>query len=213
MTPTPTDLGAALGRHVAHEIPALPGRTNHLRAGVLVPLVWRAGRVEAMLTLRSTKLGRHAGEVAWPGGKPEPQDADLLATALREADEEVGARAVSVLGRLSSVPLYTSDFRLEPFVAQVAPAMVADGGEVVQLLPVDLGALLRAPHIDGIPWEWEDTRHLSPAWELAPGTVLFGGTAHVLLELLTVVAPAFGVPLPPLVPGRFSWSDVGLRAR
>lgn len=211
MVPTPDDLAAALAAHRLRDVPALPGRTNHLRAGVLVPLVWEADDVTAVLTLRSATLGRHAGEVAWPGGRPEPEDPDLSATALREAREEVAATPRRLLGRLSSVPLYTSDFRLEPFVAEVEPGLVADGGEVVALLPVGLGALLAADRIEGVPWEWEGVRHLSPVWALAPGTVLFGGTAHVLLELLQVVAPAFGRAVPPVEPGRFSWATLGIR--
>lgn len=213
-TPTPEEIGQALAGWRWTELPALPGRTNHHRAGVLVPLVWEdGGRILAILTLRSARLARHAGEVAWPGGRPEPEDADLLATALREAREEVGARSLAVLGRLSSMPLYTSDFRLEPFVARVAPGLLPDGQEVARLLPVDLGALLAAPAIDALPWDWQGVRHLSPIWELEPGTRLFGATAHVLLELLTAVAPRFGVAVPPLRPGRFSWADVGLGVR
>jgi 8-oxo-dGTP pyrophosphatase MutT (NUDIX family) len=209
--PTPDALAAALAAHPPREVPALPGRTNHLRAGVLVPLVWGDDDVSAVLTLRSTKLGRHAGEVAWPGGRPEPEDVDLAATALREAREEVAAAPRRVLGRLSSVPLYTSDFRLEPFVAEVEPALVPDGSEVVALLPVGLGALLAAERIEAVPWAWEGVRHLSPVWELRPGTVLYGGTAHVLLELLQVVAPVFGRAVPPLEVGRFSWETLGIR--
>lgn len=210
MPPTPETIARALERWPRQEVPALPGRTNHDRAGVLVPLVWEADTITAVLTLRSPRLARHAGEVAWPGGRPEPGDADLLATALREAHEEVAARPLEVLGRLSSVPLYTSDFRLEPFVARVAPELEPDGEEVVRLLPVDLAALLAAPAIDALAWEWQGRRHLSPTWTLEPSTILFGATAHVLLELLTAVAPLFERTVPPLVTGRYSWEDLGI---
>ena len=64
--------------------PALPGRTNHLEAGVLVPLVW-SDQPTILAILRAADLRRHANEVAFPGGKPEPEDSDIVATALREA--------------------------------------------------------------------------------------------------------------------------------
>ena len=89
-----------------------------MRAGVLVPLRWRGG-LSCTLTLRPGKLRRHGGEVSFPGGRREPEDVSLEATALREAREEIGLTSARVLGRLSSMPVYTSDFRLEPFVAEV----------------------------------------------------------------------------------------------
>ena len=62
----------------------------------------------------------HAGQLAFPGGKPEPEDRDLLHTALREAEEEVGldVSSVSVLGRLGEVPTPTG-FMIIPFVGRV----------------------------------------------------------------------------------------------
>ncbi len=179
----------ALAAHHPTEIPALPGRTNHLRAGVLVPLRWHRDRVEAVLTLRSADLRRHAGEVSWPGGRREPQDVDLVATAVREAREEIGARVRRILGPLSSMPLF------------------ADGVEVARLLPVDVRALLHAPAIEGLPFEWDGTVHLSPIWDVG-GAVVYGGTAHVLHELLRVLAPAWGVPLPPVVRSERTWGEL-----
>lgn len=210
MVPPRTAVAAALAAHRPTVHPALPGRTNHLRAGVLVPLVWRDDGIDAILTLRSARLGRHPGEVAWPGGRPEPTDSDLLATALREAREEIGARALHVFGPMSSTPVYTSDFRLEPFVAEVAPDVVADGSEVERLLVVDLRGLLRAERVAAIAWELDGRRHLSPVWPLAPDATLFGATAHVLWELLTVLAPEFGEGLPELV-GGVDPASLGLR--
>lgn len=209
MPTTPAAIADALARHPLQHVPALPGRTNHNRAGVLVPLAWTDLGLQAVLTLRSDDLRIHAGEVSWPGGRPEAQDADLTATALREADEEIGVRDATVLGRLSSVPLYTSDYRLEPVVAAVDLGQLApDGVEVSRLLPISLTAALDAPQIDAQPFEWLGRTHLSPAWELAPGVICFGGTAHVLLELLQVVAPLLGKAVPPLVPGRWTWQQL-----
>jgi 8-oxo-dGTP pyrophosphatase MutT (NUDIX family) len=69
---------------------------------------------------RSGQLRQHAGQLAFPGGKPEASDRDLLDTALREAWEEVGLphAAVSVLGRLSPVPTPTG-YMIVPYVGRV----------------------------------------------------------------------------------------------
>lgn len=199
-------LRSALAAHEPTRVPALPGRTNHLRAGVLVPIVW-GERPRVVATARPHSLRLHGGEIAWPGGRAEPFDADLCATALREAREELGIRDAEVLGTLSAVPLYTSDYRLVPTVALVADAFVPNPGEVAAVLRYDLLAILEADRIEAIPWEHEGITHLSPVFALDEH-VMFGGTAHVFLELLGVAAAAFGLPLPPLRPGRYSWSDL-----
>ncbi|XP_033754116.1 uncharacterized Nudix hydrolase NudL-like isoform X3 [Pecten maximus] len=60
------------------------------RASVLVPLFWRNGEWNVLLTVRSKHLRSHSGLVAFPGGKQDPEDKDVIATALREAEEEIG---------------------------------------------------------------------------------------------------------------------------
>lgn len=184
---------------------------------MLVGLKWRDDGIDALLTLRSGHLRRHPGEVSWPGGAPDARDSDLLATARREAAEEIGAHDIDVLGRLSSVPLYTSDWRLEPWVARV-DAVKPDGDEVVRLLPFDVAALLAAPFVHAVPYRLEGVDHLSPVWEIEPALldglslprvpVVYGGTAHVLWELLEVLGPLFLRSPPPMRPGRYQASDV-----
>lgn len=207
--PDPATLRSALAEHRSTEIPSLPGRRNHLRAGVLVPVEWAAGDLEVILTERAAHLSNHPGEVSFPGGRPEPADDSIERTALREAEEEVGLRGAGVLGRLSSIPLYTSDYRLEPFVAEVPAGaeLAPEPGEVAAILRLSVRATLALPALHGIPWEHEGERHLSPVFELGDALV-FGGTAHALHELLQVLAPLAGVSLPATEPGRYRWSDV-----
>lgn len=206
---TPAALTEALASHARVDMPALPGRTNHLKSGVLLPLVWpRPGEPQVIATVRAAHLRRHAGEVCFPGGRPDPGDADLEATALREAREELGIDGAEVLGELSSVPLYTSEYRLFPFVARVGDApFVINHDEVATVLRLSLGAVLAQETIEAIPWRHQGQSGLSPIFR-AGEHVIFGATAYALHELLVVSAPLFGRRVPTLAAGDLSWSDV-----
>lgn len=207
--PSASDLASALATHRAVALPSLPGRTNHLPAGILVPVEWVGADLEVILTERAQHLRRHGGEVSFPGGRPEAEDDSIEATALREAAEEIGLYGAEVLGRLSSIPLYTSDFRLEPFVAAVPAdaALAPCPDEVASILRLSVGETLSRATLHGIPWEHEGQRHLSPIFELGDHLV-YGGTAHALYELLQIVAKVTGVLPPPMETGRYHWSDV-----
>ncbi|MGH6816370.1 MAG: CoA pyrophosphatase [Hyphomicrobiaceae bacterium] len=107
-------------------------------AAVLVPVVAR-GELSVLLTRRTEHLPSHAGQIAFPGGKMEPGDADPIAAALRETEEEIGLAAhwIEPLGFLDSYRTGTG-FRIVPVVALVRegfglrldPAEVADAFEV-----------------------------------------------------------------------------------
>jgi 8-oxo-dGTP pyrophosphatase MutT (NUDIX family) len=90
-------------------------------AAVLVPIVDRR-EPTVLLTLRTTELTSHAGQIAFPGGKIDPQDATPLAAALREAKEEIGL-APDLVDPLGYLDLYLtfSGFRILPLVARVDP--------------------------------------------------------------------------------------------
>jgi len=206
--PSDRDIAEALDAHHLVDMPALPGRTNHLPSGVLLPLRRDDESLSCVATVRSPHLKHHAGEVCFPGGRPEPGDADLCATALREAHEELGIERANVLGVLSSVPLFTSDFRLHPFVARVSSqALVVNHDEVAAVLELEIASFLRRATTDAIAWSYEGHRGLSPVFEIGEH-IMYGATAHAFFELLTVMAPLFGVAMPPLRAGKLTWADV-----
>lgn len=206
--PSPEDVALALSGHTSVRIPALPGRRNDLEAGVLVPLRW-GDELECVVTLRAPRLAQHGGEVSFPGGKPEPDDADLCATALREAREELDVQGAEVLGRLSSVPVYTSEFRIDPWVARIDPGPLRPhAGEVARALVLSLSGVLSSELIEAIPFERANGEVvLSPIFRPG-GELMFGATAHCFLELLQVLAPLYDAPVPPLVPGDLTWPMV-----
>lgn len=191
------------------DFPALPGRTNHLPAGVLVPLVIEGERAEVILQQRPTTMRQHPGEISLPGGRRDEADADLTATALREAQEELGIVGARVLGTLSSYPLYTSDYRLHPTVALLAhDDFTPNAAEVEAVHRLDLRAALRLPFIQGIPWDLNGKPHVSPIFDIGAPRVVFGGTAQVLYDMLEVFAAAVGLPVPPTRVGTLRWADI-----
>ncbi len=118
-------------------------------AGVLVLIVpGDDGDARVVLTERPTYDGHHSGEVSLPGGKVEPDDADIVATALREAEEEVGLdpeiASVRVLGRLDEVWIPVSRFALVPIlaVAERRPVLVASPLEVARILEPSVSVFL-----------------------------------------------------------------------
>jgi 8-oxo-dGTP pyrophosphatase MutT (NUDIX family) len=113
---------------------------------VLVPLFLPdGGEPHVVFTRRRTDLRRHAGEISFPGGRRDPEDADLSNTALREAEEEIGLpRAqVRLLGELPPVSTFVTNYLIHPF-AGLIPAGLAwrlSPREVDAVLELSLRAL------------------------------------------------------------------------
>ena len=124
----------------------LPGREGEPKpAAVLVPLVNRPGGLQVLLTQRSADLPDHPGQISFPGGRLEPDDASLAAAALREAAEEVGLppQQVCVLGHLATYETVTG-YRVTPVVGWVEPPfeLTPDPIEVADVFEVPLAFLL-----------------------------------------------------------------------
>ncbi len=116
---------------------------------MLVPLVVRDNGLTVLLTQRADHLNDHAGQVSFPGGRHEPFDADATATALREAQEEVGLdpSRVEILGALPDY-LTGTGFRVTPVIGLVHPpfTLKADALEVAEVFEVPLAFLMNPAH-------------------------------------------------------------------
>lgn len=184
-------------RRVPRRAPGAPdepwARVNATAAGapaaVLVPIVARGGALTVLLTRRTEGLARHAGQVSFPGGRAEAGDAAPLATALREAREEVGIAAenVAVAGRLEDRPV-GSGYRIVPVVGLLAdpPPFAADSREVAEMFEVPLPFVLDPANyrcermmLDGVPRRF----HALPYRRY----FIWGATAAILVNLREVL--------------------------
>ena len=156
------------------------------RAAVLVPIVQRREGLSVLLTLRSSKLRRHAGQISFPGGRPEPDDTGPVATALRETFEETGiaAHMVEPLGFLDRY-LTGTGFSVTPVVSLVDPRFVLslDAAEVEEAFEVPLDFFMRTSNRrferanrDGVMREFY-------VYEYGP-RYIWGATAGMLVDLV-----------------------------
>ena len=143
---TPADLRTAFARSRAVEVPREEGVPDILKpAAVLVPVVAREDGLTVLLTRRTDHLHDHPGQISFPGGRVDAGDASPTATALREAQEEIGLspEQVQLLGQL---PLYHTGtgFEVTPVVGLVAPPLDLrlDAFEVAEAFEVPLSFLL-----------------------------------------------------------------------
>jgi 8-oxo-dGTP pyrophosphatase MutT (NUDIX family) len=155
-------------------------------AAVLAPLYLdEHGELHAVFTKRRDDLKRHAGDISFPGGRRDPEDPDLAATALREAYEEIGLPpdAVEIVGALPPTPTFVTNYAVYPFVGLIEPgfAWVLAETEVAYVLELPLEAV-RAAHGErrlvrkGVPFRtdtYEVGEHL-----------IWGATARMVRDLL-----------------------------
>jgi 8-oxo-dGTP pyrophosphatase MutT (NUDIX family) len=170
------------------------GRTD---AAVLVALYMERDRWHAVLTRRRDDLRRHPGEISFPGGRRDDTDPDLLATALREAEEEIGLTpaSVRVLGALQPTPTIATGYAIYPYVGLIEPGLAwtlsaREVAEVLELALDDLRAgyarrrLLRR----GLPIRTD-------TYVVGDG-LIWGATARILADLFerldAVTGPARG---------------------
>ncbi len=125
--------------------PTLLGASHLRQAAVLLPLFVEGDDLGLVLTVRTHRVEHHKGEISFPGGGRDPEDATLLETALREAHEELGIRPedVSALGQIDDIQTM-SGFQVRPYVGLVPRAYPfrANPREVAEVLQIQIFHLL-----------------------------------------------------------------------
>ena len=163
--------------------------------GVLILLYPHAGELHFVLMLRSDHpADRHKGQISLPGGRHEAFDAGYVATALREAREELGIALdeYELLGSLSPLYIPPSNFHIYPAAAYTParPHFVPDPAEVAALIEVPLGTLLDPATRMVEEWampQYNNARVMMPHYRIA-GHKVWGATAMVLAEFASLIA-------------------------
>jgi 8-oxo-dGTP pyrophosphatase MutT (NUDIX family) len=143
------------------------------------------GETRLVLTERADRGGHHSGEVSFPGGRTEPGDADIVATALREAAEEVGldpdAAGVRVLGTLTAQWIPVSNYTVTPVVAvaERRPVMTPQDAEVAAILEAPVRAFLPDGELVNVDREIRGWQIRYAAYPI-DGLAVWGMTARVL---------------------------------
>jgi 8-oxo-dGTP pyrophosphatase MutT (NUDIX family) len=158
-------------------------------AAVLLPLYgWPDDEPGLIFTERRADMRRHAGEISFPGGRRDPEDADLSATALREAHEEIGLdpAAVDLGEELPATNTFVTGYRIHPFVGRIPHprdlALRPNPAEVETVLTFSLEVLRESYEIRrlvrrGVPIH-------TPTYEIE-GQLIWGATARILGDLLS----------------------------
>jgi 8-oxo-dGTP pyrophosphatase MutT (NUDIX family) len=171
-------------------------------AGVLVPLCARNGEVRVVLARRTEHVPHHKGQICFPGGSQDPGDADLFATALREAEEELGIRGESVelLGAMEPVPTVTGFF-IQPYVVRIPEetGFSLDDFEMEEVFEVPLSVFSEYDRYRCAEATFLGKEYRVYFFDHGPHTI-WGATAKILrrlAELVQGISPPLTLFLPP----------------
>lgn len=178
--PQPTDAEALAARPSAVLIPIFVGADGH---------------PHLLFIERSANLLNHSGQIAFPGGKQDPEDASLAATALREAEEEIGLvpERVTLLGTLPPTFTVVSNYLIYPQVslvrgslAEIAPRINRE--EVASLIDAPLTTLADPANLGSEEWVLQGVTRLITFYQVGPHRI-WGATGYILSNLLGLLPP------------------------
>ena len=158
-------------------------------AAVLVLLYPKDGDYCVLLNKRSERVEHHKGEISFPGGAQETQDADLLQTALRETEEEMGISPadVTVLGELDEVET-RSRFRVRAFVGTITAGyrFSPSPAEIAEVLEAPLATLCDAAN-RRVETRWHNCASITAYAYAYNEHLIFGATARILRQFLDIL--------------------------
>lgn len=169
------------------EIPNLNEIKDYKESAVCILLYQQENTIYFPLIERVVYKGVHSGQIALPGGKKDEEDADLIQTALRELEEEIGIsqKHIEVLGKLTQVYIPPSNFLVNPIIAitHKTPEFILNPTEVQNVIPFSLNELLDDALIKETYIELEKGLKIKTPYFDVRGKVLWGATAMILNEL------------------------------
>lgn len=158
------------------------------QSAVLVAVVERSPEPTLLMVQKRDDLPRHAGQMAFPGGRIEDDDENSRAAALREAFEEVGLppESVEILGALDDHRTFVSSYHIRPWVGWVSspPAVWRlDKREIARVVEVPLRAALEQPPASWLHWRWAEHHLRAPRWRFGDDVIVWGASARILHDL------------------------------
>jgi len=178
-----------------------PGVTK--ASAVVAPLFWRGDRLHLLFTKRSEHVTTHKGQISFPGGRQEPGDADLQATALRECHEEIGLppAQVQVVGPLDDIATL-GGVAITPYLALIPDgfAYVTDPREVAAILEVPVATFLDPARLTIQHHTLDDGVRRDVYFYDVGDDVVWGATARIVKEWLDLMAHDLGCSVPELSP-------------
>lgn len=157
-------------------------------AAVLIPIFYKGGAPHLLLTKRTTKVLHHKGQISFPGGSRDPEDASLLSTALRESQEEMGIHSgdIQVLGELDDI-ITNTRFVVSPYVGTIPYPyqFTVNWEEIEDVLEAPVATLLEHSHLDASA---VTPVRPYPAYTFKYDShIIWGVTARILRQFLDVV--------------------------
>lgn len=155
-------------------------------AGVLVPVIERPEGDFLLFTKRSDELGKHPGQMSFPGGGREPEDADIEATAVREAFEEIGLapEEVDVVGRIDDIRTIT-EYAVTPVVARIPDRTYRpDEREVAAVVVVAVDDLLDPENYEVERRDHPEYGEVVVHYFHVDDYTIWGATARILVQFL-----------------------------
>jgi 8-oxo-dGTP pyrophosphatase MutT (NUDIX family) len=155
-------------------------------AAVLAPVIERPSGPHLLFTKRADHLGEHPGQMSFPGGGHEPSDTDLQATALREADEEIGLdpTEATIVGRLDDIRTVTR-YAIRPFVARIPDReYTPDEREVAEIAVLSIAALTDRSNYESERRDHPHHGDIRLHFFRVDGYTVWGATGRMLVQFL-----------------------------
>jgi 8-oxo-dGTP pyrophosphatase MutT (NUDIX family) len=155
-------------------------------AAVIAPVVERDEEASLLFTKRADHLSDHPGQMSFPGGGHEPEDGDLWATALREADEEIGLTPPEVerVGRLDDIRTVTR-YSVRPYVARIPDREYEPGDEeVAEIAVLPLAAITDLDNYESERRDHPYYGEIRLHFFYVDGYTVWGATARMLVQFL-----------------------------
>jgi len=164
------------------------------QAGVLILLFPYKNNIATVFIKRNSYPGPHSGQISFPGGKYEPVDKNIVNTALREANEEIGIdlNLIKVIGQISPLYIMVSNFNVVPVIAytKVNPNFVIDKSEVEKIIVIKINDFYNPKNLSSIEFNWEKEKINAPCYKIN-NNIIWGATAMILSEFFEIMKDYF----------------------